>query len=303
MGAMRVKRITNETLDRMLPLAHHNAYSHAAHSFGEKLSIDKAISQFFFSRYALVVAKTDKEKEISFRTRHHVYCEEMQFEKTNSEQQEVDQYDEFSVNCYIKHLPTGKCAGTIRLVLPNNAEQSLPLDKFLPDEHEVKSATSCNRKVRTICEISRLAIPKAFRLRQLKSNIVAPEKLVGSPYSASDFNLNHFPYLSIALYFMIASIGIKENVKHAYVLMEPKLARRLKMFGIHFEQVGEPINHNGVRAPYRIAPGVLINNLIAPLKDFQESVDNAIKPMLNNIRSECDGSVDEARKRRVANAA
>ena len=298
-----MKRITNETLDRMLPLAHDVANSDVAHSFGEKLSIDKAISQFFFSRYALVIAKTDKEKEISFRTRHHVYCEEMQFEETNTEQQEVDQYDEFSVNCYIKHLPTGKCAGTIRLVLPNNADQLLPLNQFLPDGHEVKSATSCNRKVRTICEISRLAIPKEFRLRQLKSNIVAPEKLADSPYSATDFNLNHFPYLSIALYFMIASIGMKEKVKHAYVLMEPKLARRLKMFGIHFEQVGDAINHNGLRAPYRIAPGVLVNSLIAPLKDFQESVDNAIKPMLDDIRNGLDTGVDEGVKRGVANAA
>jgi len=298
-----VNRITNETLDRMLPLAHHVANSDVAHAFGEELSVDKAISQFFFSRYALVIAKTDKEKEMSFRTRHHVYCEEMQFEETNTERQEVDQYDEFSVNCYIKHLPTGKCAGTIRLVLPNNVKQSLPLDQFLPDEHEVKSATSCNRKVRTICEISRLAIPKEFRLRQLKSNIVAPEKLADSPYSATDFNLNHFPYLSIALYFMIASIGIKENVKHAYVLMEPKLARRLKMFGINFEQVGEAINHNGLRAPYRIAPSVLIDNLIAPLKDFQQAVDNAIKPMLDDIRNESNSSVDEVSIGGVATAA
>lgn len=298
-----MNRITNETLDRMLPLAHHVANSDVAHAFGEELSVDKAISQFFFSRYALVIAKTDKEKEMSFRTRHHVYCEEMQFEETNTERQEVDQYDEFSVNCYIKHLPTGKCAGTIRLVLPNNVKQSLPLDQFLPDEHEVKSATSCNRKVRTICEISRLAIPKEFRLRQLKSNIVAPEKLADSPYSATDFNLNHFPYLSIALYFMIASIGIKENVKHAYVLMEPKLARRLKMFGINFEQVGEAINHNGLRAPYRIAPSVLIDNLIAPLKDFQQAVDNAIKPMLDDIRNESNSSVDEVSIGGVATAA
>lgn len=303
MGAMRVKRITNETLDTMMPLTRHMANHAVTRSPGKNLSIDKAISQFFFSRYSLVIAKTEEEKEISFRARHHVYCEEMQFEETNSEQQEVDQYDDFSVNCYIKHLPTGKCAGTIRLVLPNHANQSLPLGRFLPEEHEVKKAESCSHQVRTICEISRLAIPKAFRLRQLKSNIVAPEKLLDSPYSATDFNLNHFPYLSIALYFMAASICMSENVKHAYVLMEPKLARRLKMFGIHFDQVGEPIQLNGLRAPYRIQSAMLATTLIQPLKDFQQEVNAALYPMLDDLRADSSGVDSTMGTNKIINAA
>ena len=91
-----------------------------------RFSLEESISNFFFSRYELVIANEESEKQVSYKTRHKVYCEEMNFEQKNATALEKDKFDDRAINCYIKHLPTGECAGTIRLVLPTEAGLALP---------------------------------------------------------------------------------------------------------------------------------------------------------------------------------
>ena len=55
----------------------------------------------------------------------------MRYEAENERALEQDAYDERAISCHIQHLPTGKCAGTIRLVLPKRNGEGLPVeDKF-----------------------------------------------------------------------------------------------------------------------------------------------------------------------------
>ena len=78
-----------------------------------------------------MIANEESEKQVSYKTRHKVYCEEMNFEQKNTTALEKDKFDDRAINCYIKHLPTGECAGTIRLVLPTEAGLALPLEENL----------------------------------------------------------------------------------------------------------------------------------------------------------------------------
>jgi hypothetical protein len=39
--------------------------------------------------------------------------------------------------------------------------------------------------------------------------------------------------------------------------MEPRLARRLGSYGIQFQQVGDPVEHRGLRAPFFISRATL----------------------------------------------
>ncbi len=252
--------------------------------FAKQPAIDEEIVRFFFSRYQLVVANDEKDKDVSFKTRHKVYCEEMKFEQTRASSLEVDKYDDRAVNCYIKHLPTGECAGTIRLVLPQHGSGALPLEDKFSDAFSCSSLLPSNLVSDGVCEISRLAVPREFRVRQLKTKVLPNEKLAKVKQSKNlKFNIEQLPYLSIALYLMATSVCLHLNMSHAYVLMEPKLARRMKAFGIHFNEVGEAISFKGQRVPYRLSPTTLVSELSNTLKRFQQEVHQSIQPSLNKM--------------------
>ena len=252
--------------------------------FAKQPAIDEEIVRFFFSRYQLVVANEEKDKDVSFKTRHKVYCEEMKFEQTRASSLEVDKYDDRAVNCYIKHLPTGECAGRIRLVLPQHGSGALPLEDKFSDAFSCSSLLPSNLVSDGVCEISRLAVPREFRVRQFKTKVLPSEKLAKVKQSKNlKFNIEQLPYLSIALYLMATSVCLHLNMSHAYVLMEPKLARRMKAFGIHFNEVGEAISFKGQRVPYRLSPTTLVSELSTTLKRFQQEVHQSIQPSLNKM--------------------
>jgi N-acyl amino acid synthase of PEP-CTERM/exosortase system len=252
--------------------------------FAKQPAIDEEIVRFFFSRYQLVVANDEKDKDVSFKTRHKVYCEEMKFEQTRASSLEVDKYDDRAVNCYIKHLPTGECAGTIRLVLPQHGSGALPLEDKFSDAFSCSSLLPSNLVSDGVCEISRFAVPKEFRLRQFKTKVLSEEKLAQHKRKNNiNFNIEHLPYLSIALCLMATSVCLHLNMSHAYVLMEPKLARRMKAFGVCFKKVGEAVNFNGQRLPYRLSPEAIVGEISDALKLFQQEVHQSIQPSLNKM--------------------
>lgn len=277
--------------------------------FAKQPAIDEEIVRFFFSRYQLVVANDEKDKDVSFKTRHKVYCEEMKFEQTRASSLEVDKYDDRAVNCYIKHLPTGECAGTIRLVLPQHGSGALPLEDKFSDAFSCSSLLPSNLVSEGVCEISRLAVPREFRVRQFKTKVLPSEKLAKVKQSKNlKFNIEQLPYLSVALYLMATSVCLHLNMSHAYVLMEPKLARRMKAFGIHFNEVGEAISFKGQRVPYRLSPTTMVSELSNTLKRFQQEVHQSIQPSLNKmsvdaITSNANVSFVETPEARVSVAA
>jgi len=270
-----------------------------------RLSLEESISNFFFSRYELVIANEESEKQVSYKTRHKVYCEEMNFEQKNAAALEKDRFDDRAINCFIKHLPTGECAGTIRLVLPTEAGLALPLEEKCAEVINDDSLLPSNLSPQSVCEISRLAIPREFRVRQFRSKILPSQTLDKIKQKKSvPFNLEQFPYLSIALYLMATSICLHLNVKHAYVLMEPKLARRMKAFGINFNSVGEAIEFNGKRVPYRVSPNVLISELAKPLRGFHQKIHSELHSALNSISDVAMPTIQPSQKPlRVARAA
>ena len=255
-------------------------------AFPRRLSLEKTITSFFFSRYELVIANEENQKQVSYKTRHKVYCEEMKFEQKNAAAIEKDKYDDRAINCYIRHRPTGECAGTIRLVLPTEAGLSLPLEEKCAGAFDDGSLLPSSCDPTSICEISRLAIPREFRVRQMRSKILPADKLEKIKQKKSTpFNVEHFPYLSIALYLMATSICQHLNIKHAYVLMEPKLARRMKAFGINFNAVGNAIEFNGKRVPYRVSPNILARELAKPLKSFHKKIHSELNSALHAIET------------------
>ncbi|GMM68913.1 hypothetical protein MTsDn1_22080 [Alteromonas sp. MTD1] len=242
----------------------------------ETLQEAKFISSHFSEFLEPVVAQDPQTKQNSYNIRHKVYCEELAFEEPNEQRLENDEFDEFSIPCLIKHKTTSNYAGTVRLVRPTQDSQQLPIEKYCLNSitHSDLSPSNFDRK--EVCEISRLAVPKEFRKRQMDKYSGAALGVINeSTYSEEE--LRCFPFIAIGLYFSAAAMVIHNQIKHTYVMMEPRLARSMSFVGIQFEQIGPVVDYHGKRAPYYINPALLNANLRP-----------SFRVMLNNIQAQIE---------------
>lgn len=242
----------------------------------EKLQEAKFISKHFSEFLEPVVAQSSNTRAESYSIRHKVYCEELGFEPCRDNLLETDEFDRFSSPCLIKHRRSGHYAGTVRLVRPQFEDQLLPIEKYCINSitHETLDPRNFARK--DICEISRLAVPLEFRKRQMDRFSGAATGVINE-HTYSENELRCFPFIAIGLYFSAAALVIHNNIKHTYVMMEPRLARSMRFVGIQFEQVGPIIDYHGKRAPYYINPSLLYANLRPSfrlmLKNIQHQVE------------------------------
>ena len=206
-----------------------------------------------------------------------MYCEELNFEPIKEDKQETDEFDSFSEYCLIQHVHSEAFAGTVRVVSPTSDDELLPIEKYCLDTITESEFSPSHFKRSEICEISRLAVPSAFRRRKADQFIGAATGAINK-YIYSETELRCFPFIAVGLYFSAAALAIKLNRKHAFVMMEPRLARSMGYVGIKFKQIGPVVNYHGKRAPYYINSDLLYSNL-----------GKGFKAMLGNIREHING--------------
>lgn len=245
------------------------AISHLASS--DASAISKHFSQFLRPELAV----SEQLKREVYRLRHEVYCEELKFEAERPDQEERDNFDEHSVHCFVRHVSTGRLAGTVRLITSCNQDELLPIEKFCSHAIENKELSPANFPREDICEISRLAVLEHFRRRQVDKFAGAATGAINTAdYSESE--LRCFPYIAICLYLAAASTAFKTNKKHAYVMMEPRLARSMAFVGIQFKQLGQPVDYHGKRAAYYINGEMFHGGLSSGYKKLLKSIEQDI---------------------------
>ncbi|PFG11162.1 PEP-CTERM/exosortase system-associated acyltransferase [Marinobacter sp. LV10MA510-1] len=203
----------------------------------------------FFSFYIATTAELERE---AYKIRHQVYCEELGWEALRESGEETDEFDTHAAYCLVRHRSSNVFAGTVRIV--NSTEENreaLPIEKYCLDTITDLAYSPTNFPREDICEFSRLAVPSSFRRRQTDK---FPGAATGSinvvQYSKNE--LRCFSFIAIGLYFSVASLAMKLGKKHAYVMMEPRLARNMGFVGIRFRQIGPVVDYHGRRAPYYI---------------------------------------------------
>jgi N-acyl amino acid synthase of PEP-CTERM/exosortase system len=218
--------------------------------------IDKHFSQFLSPE----MANTPALKDEVFKIRHAVYCDELAFESVKENGKEQDEFDQQSSFALIRHKPTNTFTSCVRVVTSDKSKSLLPIEKYCSNALKNSQFHPNNFARETIAEISRLAVKSDFRRRK-------NDKFKGSAFAAlsettySEAELRCFPFMAIGLYMSAASIAIDSGIEHAYVMMEPKLARSMKFIGIKFIQIGEPIEYHGLRVPYYINSQMFLDNL------------------------------------------
>lgn len=250
--------------------------------------IDVDISALFNQYFEIVYAHDETLKEKCYKIRYDVYCDELGFEDPSSFRQprEIDECDEYSHHYLIRHRSTGLFAGTVRVVDPSFAGTSsayCPIQKFCSFAITDKNYHPDNLAPFTYCEVSRLAVPSAFRRRTGEQGQAFVYE--GERVSLTDTEKKTFPYIAVGLYLTAAAHFILEkNLDHILVMMEPRLALHLRRVGINFKQIGETIEYHGQRAPFHIDPERLLGGMNPAFRALYDSIEASVIRQLTDTR-------------------
>ncbi|GAC22067.1 PEP-CTERM/exosortase system-associated acyltransferase [Paraglaciecola arctica] len=244
----------------------------------------KTVARHFSTHLHPLIANTTELCNESFSIRNDVYCDELNFLETGGTGLEVDEFDKYSTHCLIQHIPTTRFSGTIRVVRPETNQQLIPLQKHWHASISKDKINPNDFASHEICEISRLAVPKDFRRRQTDNFTGAAIGGIDQQiYSENE--LRCFPFIAVGLYLSAASIVMENDIKHTFVMMEPKMARSMSFIGIQFEQIGPAVDYHGKRAPYYINPSLLLENLNPGFQEMLKVIRKSLKHSSKKYKS------------------
>lgn len=237
------------------------------------------ISSHFGTYLTPQLASDHDLRKAVFQIRHNVYCEELKFEPVAPDGLEIDEFDHYSRHCLIRHINSNELAGTVRTVRPLQAHEMLPIEKYCLSSITRQDLNPQNFDRKDVCEISRLAVPAQFRRRQMDRFAGAATGVINRQ-AYSETEMRCFPFIAIGLYFAAAATALESNIAHAYVMMEPRLARSMSFVGIKFEQIGPVVNYHGKRAPYYINKDLLTRGMRPGFASMLNSIRKNIREQL-----------------------
>lgn len=237
------------------------------------------ISKHFSSYLSAHVATHLPLKQEAFRIRHDVYCSELHFEELRSDQMETDEFDEHAIFSLIEHKGSGNFTGCIRVVESANEHELLPMEKYCQHAFTDSQLSPDNFRRDQLCEFSRLAVRSAYRRRRMDQYPSAATGAINE-ITYSEKELRCFPFIAIGLYMSAAAIAIERGTHHAFVMMEPRLARSMRFVGINFKQVGPTVDYHGKRAPYYISAERFLDSLKPGFRNLFDNLGREVRPQL-----------------------
>lgn len=240
----------------------------------------------FIREFTFNVAKSDAERNRIYRLRHEVYCQEIGYEPPESSSQgvELDAHDSHSIHCLIEHRKSGLAAGCLRLVFP--APESAGKDHRLPlQEYGEGSLTDdvlhpAKLPYKSICEISRFAIARAFRHKPIKHETLDKENIC---YDFTPEQKRTFPLIIVALFLATyALVGLMRK-RHVFAMMEPRLPRLLSMSGFNFTRVGERVEMHGIRNAFYIDHSVAEQEIHEDLLPLYKHIRQELAPQVKDL--------------------
>lgn len=235
-------------------------------------SIAENFNQFFQIKFA----DTKLLREEAFKIRYGVYCDELGWEPENALQMETDDCDDYAYHCLLEHKRTGVYAGCVRLVIPpvQLPDLALPFEKNCLHSARTEILDSTKLTRGSFGEISRLAVLTSFRRRKREKKAPFIINAVNSGTIYTEEEHRHFPNIAMGLY--IAAVALADICNHvgSFVMMEPKLNRRLKRFGLPFEQIGDEIDYHGMRAMFFLSRNNFCSQLTPELKELYQQIYN-----------------------------
>lgn len=218
----------------------------------------------FNQYFDLAVAMAGKQRDQVHQIRYRVYCEEFGYEPPEvfSNHLEKDEFDSQSMHCLVTHRESGEPVGCVRVVRVEGDDR-MPMEAHAGDSIDRDFIASFEGRRNTMCEISRLAVDRAFRRRPREG-----ETRFGNidAIGASEWERRTFPLIALSLMLGAGALADALGRKHCFAIMEPFLPVMMRRAGIHFRRVGTDFEFRGVRAPYYGNMDELLDNAPAELR-------------------------------------
>jgi N-acyl amino acid synthase of PEP-CTERM/exosortase system len=233
------------------------------------------LSEQFRRYFQLIPADTEDLRQAVYRIRYQVYCAELGYEAAENfpDGMEHDEYDRRARHALLRHLPSGVFAGCVRLIQDNPGEprELFPFERFGGQSLRRNLIDPARLPRHSFGEISRLAVRSQFRRRlgeQSSAHGVADDDVID--YSPDQRRI--FPHIALGLYLAGAAMGLLQGLSGVFVMMEPRLARHMRRYGIIFREAGEVVEYHGVRGPFYISRQDLFQHIRPEIRDLLDVI-------------------------------
>ncbi|MFC3122186.1 PEP-CTERM/exosortase system-associated acyltransferase [Agaribacter flavus] len=234
------------------------------------------VFEHFATHFSATCARSENQLNAAFKIRHDVFCDETKIFEGNATGLERDKYDDYAEQVLIQHQRTSDYAGCVRLIMPENNAEILPIEKqglkyiedtsVLPDKFERSE----------IAEVSRILIPRVFRKRrQDKADCAEQTGIDISKYNENDKRC--FPFIAVGLYMACTAMFKNRNKKHIYFMADPRLGKSMQVVGLTMRQIGPEFEYVGRRVPYYIDFENFLENLKPSFETMLEEFLKTIK--------------------------
>ena len=204
-----------------------------------------------FAKYFTLqqVCSPDQFDDI-YKMRHQAYCKEFDYDVYHHNERERDEYDRFSLQCLLTLQSNQAAAGSVRIIIPPNHKRGmlLPFERNFSHAFYRSLINPDTLPYGSYCEISRVIIPQAFRKRHGEN--LSPRGIINDLCADTEGKARRFPFITIGLYLAALSLFLQSQLSIVFLVMEPKLVRRLDQLGIYLTQASEVIDYHGQRAVY-----------------------------------------------------
>jgi len=198
------------------------------------------------NRFETVLADTPTAKDIHYRVRYKVFCEETGFEDATRfpDGRERDEFDEHATHFIVWDRLERQWVGAMRLARADH--QPMPCEVIC--DANLKGLD--RRRPRSV-EFSRLCVLGQHRRAEsaFRFGLKAPDGYPHGPEIPVFFRQEEY---EVFLRLLRASFawGKSNAVDYCYFIVTRALTRVLQRFGIPLERVGSPVEHRGVRTPH-----------------------------------------------------
>ncbi|WP_251977736.1 PEP-CTERM/exosortase system-associated acyltransferase [Salinicola avicenniae] len=230
----------------------------------------------FLEAFRLVLATREEDKRRVFALRHRVFCEELDFfANDDAERLERDAFDANALHCLIEHRESGLPIGCLRVVIAAGLDGNaltLPVEKYCRELQLPLDPGLSQLRRETLCEISRVAIPRFFRTGGRETEgATALERQIFSQHERRLFGLT-----GVALNLCATALSGLTERHHVLAMIEPRFQRLLARVGLCFTQVSPSVELLGTRAAYYIDQRRAEVELSASVRPLYEHLRQAL---------------------------
>jgi N-acyl amino acid synthase of PEP-CTERM/exosortase system len=193
----------------------------------------------FDHAYEVILADREAARAIHQKIRYHVYCVEHQFEPHTAFPfgEEHDSWDTHAAHFIVRHRATRTWVAAVRLVLPETA--SFPVETL----QCLKPELTPRLPRRKFAEISRICIISSSNPYKTNPHI---------DWNYGNVCRNGESEVLMGMMRTIIIYGLGQDIEYCYLLVNQAFARLLSRLGVTLHQVGNTIDHRGLRIPYQV---------------------------------------------------